>query len=250
MPSLAAVLAADFTVVTLLPAGRGESGDTLRYAIDREIDDLDAIIPLPVADRRSSTGSRRVGWWRCTRPLVALPISSSSRSSSRRSSWTQRAPDTALEREARAARRCRAGAATPRALQPERSASPTSTWRDARGAELARPRGPRPHPRVRLRRSGGPSPPRSRTDPGDPHARIAQRGHRRAAPRLVRRRLRPTSGTARSVRSLPGEWHGVADEVLAPILSEFFLESRSRACCRNRLSPTIATCTEDHRRGR
>jgi pimeloyl-ACP methyl ester carboxylesterase len=43
---LAAALAADFTVITYDRRGRGESGDTRPYAIEREIDDLAAVIDL------------------------------------------------------------------------------------------------------------------------------------------------------------------------------------------------------------
>jgi pimeloyl-ACP methyl ester carboxylesterase len=42
--SLANVLAAEFTVVSYDRRGRGESGDTLPYAVEREFEDLDAVI--------------------------------------------------------------------------------------------------------------------------------------------------------------------------------------------------------------
>jgi pimeloyl-ACP methyl ester carboxylesterase len=41
---LAAVLASDFTVYNFDRRGRGDSGDTLPYAIDREIEDIEAVI--------------------------------------------------------------------------------------------------------------------------------------------------------------------------------------------------------------
>ncbi|HEX2771693.1 MAG TPA: alpha/beta hydrolase [Micromonosporaceae bacterium] len=44
MPSLAQVLAPHFTVVTYDRRGRGESGDTQPYAVEREVDDLAALI--------------------------------------------------------------------------------------------------------------------------------------------------------------------------------------------------------------
>lgn len=44
MRPIAARLAGDFTVYTYDRRGRGESGNTLPYAIDREVDDLDALI--------------------------------------------------------------------------------------------------------------------------------------------------------------------------------------------------------------
>lgn len=43
-PRLAALLAPRFSVYTYDRRGRGESGDTRPYAVDREIEDLDAII--------------------------------------------------------------------------------------------------------------------------------------------------------------------------------------------------------------
>lgn len=42
--ALAAKLSAHFTVVTYDRRGRGESGDTLPYAVEREIEDLDALL--------------------------------------------------------------------------------------------------------------------------------------------------------------------------------------------------------------
>jgi pimeloyl-ACP methyl ester carboxylesterase len=44
MPKLAAALSSAFTVYTYDRRGRGESGDTPPYAVDREIDDLAAVI--------------------------------------------------------------------------------------------------------------------------------------------------------------------------------------------------------------
>jgi pimeloyl-ACP methyl ester carboxylesterase len=41
---LGALLAADFTVYTYDRRGRGESGDTAPYAVEREVDDLGAVI--------------------------------------------------------------------------------------------------------------------------------------------------------------------------------------------------------------
>lgn len=46
MPQLAQALAADFTVVTYDRRGKGASTDTLPYAVDREIEDLRALIHL------------------------------------------------------------------------------------------------------------------------------------------------------------------------------------------------------------
>jgi pimeloyl-ACP methyl ester carboxylesterase len=44
MGELAGLLSGDFTVVTYDRRGRGESADTLPYAVDREVDDLAALI--------------------------------------------------------------------------------------------------------------------------------------------------------------------------------------------------------------
>jgi pimeloyl-ACP methyl ester carboxylesterase len=44
MPKLAEVLASSFTVYTYDRRGRGESGDVGPYAVDREVDDLEAMI--------------------------------------------------------------------------------------------------------------------------------------------------------------------------------------------------------------
>ena len=43
-PRLAAVLASDFSVFTYDRRGRGESGDTTPYAVEREVEDLEAVI--------------------------------------------------------------------------------------------------------------------------------------------------------------------------------------------------------------
>src|ERR1700749_920343 len=43
-PELARLLAPRFTVYGFDRRGRGESGDTLPYAVDREIDDIEALI--------------------------------------------------------------------------------------------------------------------------------------------------------------------------------------------------------------
>ncbi|MBJ7603420.1 MAG: alpha/beta hydrolase [Candidatus Dormibacteraeota bacterium] len=43
-PELARLLAADFTVYNYDRRGRGDSGDTKPYAVDREVEDIEAII--------------------------------------------------------------------------------------------------------------------------------------------------------------------------------------------------------------
>lgn len=44
MTSLAELLGPDFTTIMYDRRGRGESGDTLPYAVEREVDDLDALV--------------------------------------------------------------------------------------------------------------------------------------------------------------------------------------------------------------
>src|SRR5258708_37678599 len=44
MPKLAPLLAEHFTVLTYDRRGRGESGDTAPYAVQREVEDLEALI--------------------------------------------------------------------------------------------------------------------------------------------------------------------------------------------------------------
>ncbi|WP_433262242.1 alpha/beta fold hydrolase [Actinosynnema sp. CS-041913] len=46
LPALAEALASDFTVYTYDRRGRGESGDTLPYAVEREVKDLRALIDV------------------------------------------------------------------------------------------------------------------------------------------------------------------------------------------------------------
>src|SRR5512141_2168144 len=43
---LAAILATDFTVWNVDRRGRGDSGDTLPYAVEREIEDIEALIDV------------------------------------------------------------------------------------------------------------------------------------------------------------------------------------------------------------
>src|ERR1700710_187790 len=44
MPELAGLLGQDFTVISYARRGRNESGDTQPYEVDREIEDIDALI--------------------------------------------------------------------------------------------------------------------------------------------------------------------------------------------------------------
>lgn len=51
---LAAELASDHTVITYDRRGRGQSSDTTPYAIEREVDDLRALVKVAAAPRRCS----------------------------------------------------------------------------------------------------------------------------------------------------------------------------------------------------
>ena len=57
MRPLAALMQESFTVYTYDRRGRGESSDTLPYAVAREVEDLQALIAPPVA-KRTSMASR------------------------------------------------------------------------------------------------------------------------------------------------------------------------------------------------
>ena len=200
MRSLAGVLAADFRVVTYDRRGRGESGDTAPYAVDREIEDLEAVI---------EAAGRRIG----VRPRVLVGCRAGAvrgrsrrcrsraarRSSRRRSSWTSRSsPDTGARTRGSPAliAEGRRGDAV-RALQPEHRRARGVPDRHARRAELARVRGPGAHAGVRLRRSAGPPAPRSRTDPGDPDARQRTATRPTTGSAAGRRRLQPSCRNAR-----------------------------------------------------
>jgi hypothetical protein len=55
---LAAVLAPDFTVVTYDRRGRGDSGDSPDYAVEREVEDLAAVIARAGGKIRRQSGGR------------------------------------------------------------------------------------------------------------------------------------------------------------------------------------------------
>jgi hypothetical protein len=85
---LAAELAEQFTVYNYDRRGRGESGDVVPYAVEREIEDLEALIAAAGGSAHSSCGSR-------TRPR---------RRSRTRSPTTRPAGETAGRRPLRACR--------------------------------------------------------------------------------------------------------------------------------------------------
>ena len=63
---LAGELARRFTVYTFDRRGRGQSTDTQPYAVERELEDVAALVARPLS-RRSSTATRRARHSLCTR---------------------------------------------------------------------------------------------------------------------------------------------------------------------------------------
>ena len=55
--AIAQELASDFTVLNYDRRGRGDSGDTLPYAIEREVEDIEAVIDA--AGGSATSGARR-----------------------------------------------------------------------------------------------------------------------------------------------------------------------------------------------
>lgn len=173
MRSLAGHLADDFTVIVHDRRGRGESSDTLPYSVQREVDDLAALIEV-AGGTAFLYGRCWLGWstravggmrWSSSRGASASPTRSStpwgllsprSRPSPTRWSTTVSSP-TGLEEPSRVT--------IPTLVIDSQASSDDLTWW---AASLA--------------------------------AALPQGEH----------------------RSLPGEWHGVADEVLAPVLFGFF----------------------------
>src|SRR5713226_2219543 len=66
---LAKALESRFTVLNYDRRGRGASGDTQPYAVEREVEDLDALI-REVGGGRGCSATRRVATWR-SRPRLA-----------------------------------------------------------------------------------------------------------------------------------------------------------------------------------
>jgi pimeloyl-ACP methyl ester carboxylesterase len=89
MPPLAALLTGDFTVYTYDRRGRGESGHTAPFAVEREVEDIAALLQEPGA-RPASTVFPPVLRLR-SRRRTGFPASASWRSTKPRSSSTARA---------------------------------------------------------------------------------------------------------------------------------------------------------------
>ena len=71
---LAGLLAPHFTVYTYDRRGRGDSGDTQPYAVEREMEDIEALIEQaggPVYLDVAAT--RRAAAWRCWPPARSAP---------------------------------------------------------------------------------------------------------------------------------------------------------------------------------
>ena len=69
---LAVLLAAEFSVLNYDRRGRGDSGDTQPYAIEREIEDLDALV-TEAGGLRLPSAIRRARSWRFTRRRPECP---------------------------------------------------------------------------------------------------------------------------------------------------------------------------------
>src|SRR5438093_12458198 len=69
MPKLAPRLARDFTVFMYDRRGRGDSGDTAPYAVEREVEDLEALV--------NEAGGAAFVW--CTSSGAALALEATSR---------------------------------------------------------------------------------------------------------------------------------------------------------------------------
>ena len=63
---IAEELASDFTVFNYDRRGRGDSGDTLPYAIEREVEDIHALVE-EAGGRRTCGACRPVPCWRSSR---------------------------------------------------------------------------------------------------------------------------------------------------------------------------------------
>jgi pimeloyl-ACP methyl ester carboxylesterase len=104
-PQLAALLAQHFTVFTYDRRGRGESGDTAPYAVEREVEDIEALV-------REAGGSAYVYGI----SSGASAASASSRCTRRPSSSTARGP-----------RWCPSGRGSTRRSRPIAAPTPSST---------------------------------------------------------------------------------------------------------------------------
>jgi len=107
---LAPELAEHFTVYNYARRGRGDSGDTLPYAVEREIEDIEVLI-AEAGGRRTCTASRRVvrsRWrprqrgsrstsWRCTTCRTAWPTMRRSGGGSTSRSWRRCSPRVVVE---------------------------------------------------------------------------------------------------------------------------------------------------------
>jgi len=70
---LAGLLAAHFTVYSYDRRGRGDSGDTGRYAVEREIADLDAVIQAAGGPTCGGCPPARCWPWKRPRPACRSP---------------------------------------------------------------------------------------------------------------------------------------------------------------------------------
>ncbi|MPZ29152.1 MAG: alpha/beta fold hydrolase [Micromonosporaceae bacterium] len=218
--SLAEMLAADFTVYTYDRRGRGGSGDTLPYAIEREIDDLGAVV--------AEAGGSAYGYAFSSGGLLALhaaanglpltrlallepPIGDSETPTGETDFTRELASLVAAGRQHEAAEFFQRSIGVPPEVIAEMETMPTLAAvahtlvydciiSDAASVGLLRTVRV---PTLVLDSQG------SSDDLTGWAAAVAA-----ALP----------AGTH---RSLPGEWHGVADDVLGPVLTEFFQSDRT-----------------------
>ena len=148
---LAAALQDRFTIFNYDRRGRGDSGDTAPYAVDREIEDLDALVEESSSQPRWSLATRPGPSWRCGPPRVAWR-SRSWRSTSQVSRTDDRSPGLPSDLAAQT-RRPGFGGSTGRGggvVPDEGGGHPCGGGRPlASGALPAPPGGDRPHARLR-----------------------------------------------------------------------------------------------------
>jgi hypothetical protein len=223
MTGIAAGLSRWFTVLNYDRRGRGGSGDTQPYAVEREAEDLDALIAAAAGRPRCSAGRPAPGWYcrprRGTRPSPGWPCGN------RRTTSTTARPGCRMT--SRAAGRPGPGGQARgggRAVPGEGGrGQPAGRGGHAQSAVLAGHGGGGPDPGVRGLRHG----------PG-------QRASRRPAGRIAQPTLVLNGGASpawmgragRAVASaipgaghrvLEGQPHYVAPEAIVPELLEFLI---------------------------
>ena len=219
--SLAALLARDFTVYVYDRRGRGASGNTAPYAIEREIEDLDAVIAL--------AGGTAMVFGHSSGGALSLEAAAAGSAISRLAVYEPpyivddsrtRPVDLAARVKARLAEGDRSGAARLFFLEgmgyPEpgvRAMARRPAWADLEAmAHLV------PH---ELAAASGMWMPADRIAKISIPALLLDGG---ASPAWCRNTVQGVAETITGARrvSLAGQTHGAADEVLLPVLVDFF----------------------------